>query len=361
MKTEVLQKPTQKIRTVYLDYLKVLATFAVVIVHATSGSWSLVEPYSSDFVTLKFYNNLFSWTVPIFVMISGALFLNPNKPTSLSMMLKKYILRLSTSYIFWSFLNALINAHTEDGIIDIIIYTLKGHSIHWFIPMLVGLYLITPMLKAITASKKRTIYFLVLFILFAIAIPQILNIASISLQGTGFSSIVDSIKSTFDNTNFHFTLGYSGYYVLGYFLHTFEIRKPLKNFLFISGFTSFAVAIFLAFVNIKDSSLHDVLHHNFAIRVFCESTFVFIFIKQLNKKIFLRSSLDKFITWIAKNSFGIYLSHIIVLRLLKNIGLSVITFNPIFAVPLISLCAFSICFITSVLLRKIPKIGKYIV
>jgi hypothetical protein len=67
--------------TEYLNGLRVFATFAVIMIHV----FSPINRYFSEVSTgAELYlcvvlQNLWQWCVPIFVMITGVLFLNPEK------------------------------------------------------------------------------------------------------------------------------------------------------------------------------------------------------------------------------------------------------------------------------------------
>lgn len=62
-------------RFVYIDCLRVLATFGVIVLHVSSWNWSSAIIGGVEWKVLTFYNGLVRWCVPVFVMISGALFL----------------------------------------------------------------------------------------------------------------------------------------------------------------------------------------------------------------------------------------------------------------------------------------------
>ena len=71
--------------------------------------------------------------------------------------------------------------------------------------------------------------------------------------------------------------------------------------------------------------------------------------------------MEKCILEISKYSFGIYLSHLLIMNLLKTLGLNTLSFNPILSVPIISIIVFIISLIVSFILNKIPKVNRYIV
>lgn len=87
-------------RTVYLDYLRVLATFAVMIIHISSVNWYSTDVNGYDWQVLNFYDSIVRWGVPIFVMISGSIFLN--REIYMKRIYSKNILRLVVAFVVWS-------------------------------------------------------------------------------------------------------------------------------------------------------------------------------------------------------------------------------------------------------------------
>lgn len=60
----------------YLNYLKVLATLGVIIIHLIGEFWVNTNTRSFGWNVANFFESLTRGSVPIFVMISGALFLS---------------------------------------------------------------------------------------------------------------------------------------------------------------------------------------------------------------------------------------------------------------------------------------------
>lgn len=67
-------------RIAYIDWLRSIACFAVVVLHVSGGQeWFSAKEVSFEWTIFNLYDSLVRWCVPIFIMISGALFLNPEK------------------------------------------------------------------------------------------------------------------------------------------------------------------------------------------------------------------------------------------------------------------------------------------
>lgn len=146
-------------RTYYLDFLRILAVIAVVIIHVTGEEWYSVAVETQTWKIMTVYNCLFRWAVPVFMMISGALFLNPSKTLDLKTLFGKYFFRLVTVYLLWSFIHGWIfGARTLRSLIQ---NTIMGHFHLWYIPMAACMYLLIPILKkSRNQSRSPSIFWL---------------------------------------------------------------------------------------------------------------------------------------------------------------------------------------------------------
>lgn len=142
----------RKDRIVYLDVLRCLACLAVVLLHSSSA-------YATDtFGTANFYGgniigSLTRFAVPVFVMVSGALMLDENRETNGKKLLRRFI-RLGVFFVFWSIAYAVLFQlliplleKREISVSALLLALINGHYHLWFIPMILGLYAITPLLR----------------------------------------------------------------------------------------------------------------------------------------------------------------------------------------------------------------------
>lgn len=146
-------------RKQFLDVLRVLATCAVVLMHVLTGATdvtdaSIVPEYRSLLLSVM---DLVTWCVPIFLMISGYLFLNPERTLTYSVMIKKYCRRIALAILLFGVPYAaseLVVAEKSFRIMMIpeaLKMTLTGHtwSHMWYLYLILFLYLITPLLKKV--------------------------------------------------------------------------------------------------------------------------------------------------------------------------------------------------------------------
>ncbi|MBR4445084.1 MAG: acyltransferase family protein [Solobacterium sp.] len=95
------------------DVLRVAATIAVILLHVSAQNWHSTDIHSFEWCVFTIYDGLVRWGVPIFTMISGAIFLNRDIP--IKKIYTKHILRIITAFIFWSAIYALVNLKNGPG------------------------------------------------------------------------------------------------------------------------------------------------------------------------------------------------------------------------------------------------------
>ena len=85
----------KKERTIWLDSMRMIAACVVVLMHTLTGSVDIMNTaeYQEGRLMLIIMD-LVTWCVPVFLMISGYLFLNPDKKITFRQMLGKYCLRI---------------------------------------------------------------------------------------------------------------------------------------------------------------------------------------------------------------------------------------------------------------------------
>lgn len=334
-------------RIVYLDYLRVIATFFVIILHISGQNFNNIGIRTLEFHAINIYDSLSRFTVPIFVMISGALFLNSTKKITLKKLYSKNILRLVTAFIFWSLLYTLsMYIITPKGIQSFILDFITGYYHLWFIYMLMGLYILTPLLRKITESKDTMEYFLIIGFIVNFIIPFIFKIPKLSY----FNSIYNSI-------GLKMVYGYSFYYVLGYYLFKHEMKEKNQKIVYALGILGALATIILTFIlsNYYNKAI-PLFYDNFSITIFFQCLALFTFAKyKLNNY-----KLEKVIN-ISKYCFGIYLVHALIINVLNVLNMNSLTFNTFISIPIISIIVFIVSFIISYIINKIPFINKYIV
>jgi len=373
----VNNNPQKRERQYWIDALRILASYMVVLVHSSSYAIFEVPIFTLKWYGLMFWDAMNRTCVPLFIMISGILFLNPDKEISVSKMYKKYISRIVKTLIFWNVFYATIvkyrvNAFntqyewTVDVIPDFFSDVVYGKFHMWYLYMCIGLYMITPLVRPIIKDKAALNYFVIFSIVIVQAIPFLLNITkqftsdgTKLLTNTLFSDLLAKLMC-------YFVSGYTCHYVLGYYLSKVEIKnKFLLLLIYIAGIL---LLLFTYVIKVILSVLHQEEITNYgdynALNVSLTAIVIFIFFKHTGSKIInrlVRIKAFKFMLLkISQLSFGIYLIHVFYFELFFRMKFHSYTFNPFIFSPIHALIIWICSLLTVSVLQYIPYVKDFI-
>ena len=228
-------------RIISFDVLRIIAAFTVVMLHATSQRLDTSFP-SSEWEIRTVYDSFVRWCVPVFFMISGALFLNHERTVNVARLYKKNILHLIFIFFAWSFIYALYLAivKCDYNVGHILLRIIEGPVHFWFLKILIGLYVTIPILRMITQNKRSEEYFLIVALITAFVLPMFFTF--IGLYNESYKSFALYHYNAF---GIRIASGYVGYFVLGHYLFTYRLSGLAKRFIYIMGLFSVLSVIFL--------------------------------------------------------------------------------------------------------------------
>lgn len=346
-------------RIPYLDILRILSCILIVLTHAAGSSFIAVSPLTAGWHAMNFYDCLGILGVPLFIMISGALMLNPDYSLPFKKLLAKTG-RLVLLYFLWLFFYNMV-AYLSSGSFgnvtvfkeDVMLKTLAGNGVYhlWFLPMLAGLYIATPVFRAIVTSRKITFYFLCLFFVWQIFIPTLL------LFQFPYRTIIEGLYNQFPLT---IAVKYSGYYLLGYYLHhDVTLDSPKKvSAAGILGTLFFLATVLICSIDAVIKNTHSIIVNDpFSITDFSACTCIFLFVKHI---FYGKKSTDRFLSALSDLSFGIYFIHPFIITLITGLGFTTLSFHPVISVPVFTIAVFALSLCFTWLLRLIPRIGRFL-
>ncbi len=335
-------------RVVFLDYLRTLAAFCVVFIHVSARAWEQgTVLFSAEWYILTIFTSISRWAVPVFVMISGSLLL-AKESFSVKEALKR-CKRILIAFLVWSFIYAILFHH--DSLWDFFSSLIGGHYHLWYCWLIMGLYLVTPILKELVRDEKLTRYFLILSAVFAFVLPEVVLIGSyiskplVSLLASSFSYVMMTMR-------IEVVGAYGFYYVLGYYLRTHSFEQKVRVGIYAAGICSVAFTFITTILACKHNNAisADFIAYE-SVQTALIAVAIFVFAKQHFDKE------NRVISVIAKYSFGIYLSHLIAVEVLQqHIMLNI--YEPV-KVIIFTVLSFAVAFAISWVVRKLPG-GKYI-
>jgi len=354
-----MQTKSARNRILYLDVLRIMAVFCMMMLHVCASKWYDTPVESFNWNVLNFYDSAVRFCVPVFVMISGSLFLNPEREITLSGLYRKNILRILLAFIFWSALYAIVGnldglAHpTADVFKEIGKEFILGRYHLWFLYMIAGLYIVTPFLRKICTDRKLAVYFCILSFIFTFLANLLLLIPSLQ-------SGMDAIQK---KLNLFLVLGYTGYYVGGFLLHSSSVSRKNRRLIYCLGAVSILFTVILtSFISIKEGKPYEGLYSYLLPTTLFTAAAVFLFFKKhAPHSVFLEKH-AAMITGISKLTFGMYLVHdFLITFFTKVLGFTAVSFMPVFAVPLLTICVFICSYLVSYLFSKIPVLKDFVI
>lgn len=351
-----------KDRVLYADLLRIVTIFAVIVFHISTNRWYAAYLESlSEWHVINFFVACLRWCVPVFFMLSGAIFLDPNYKITVKKLYTKTIPRILCALIFWSIAYRLVSPITASllNIREITsedfhrIYTeiFLGTPWHhlWFLYPLLAMYILTPLLRIFTANAKKEhyIYFLIIYFI--------------------FGSLVPTLNERYDvNISFRISelYSYTGYFIAGYFFSKFNLTKIETKILYTLGI----IAVFGTYILSTVSGLINggpatQYFDRAAPNVMLGAFFVFVLIKNTvnNSPKILKYQNNKNITLLANCGFGIYLVHDFFNVALNLLNINTGTFPAILSVPILSIIVYTAAFAVVLIIRKVPVLNKWII
>ncbi len=330
----------EKRQILWLEWLRAWAALAVVMLHTCAGSWYNVPVDSAPWRVLNLFEGLVRWPVPLFVMIFGALFLERQRPWG--QLLGKYVLRIALAFLVWSGVYVYFGGGTLRNF-------LLGHYHMWYLWLCCGLYLLSPFLGVIARDEKLCRAFLILSLISGNVLPRLSELAALVPGWETLAALLGKGK-------LNFCMGYVFPFVLGYELSHRELSRPARWGLYLLGIGGAVFTIWgTEQLSLVTGERVQLLYEPQSFHVYVTAAALFVFAREHCK------TLPGAVASLARCSFGIYLSHALVLELLAEAGITALSWNPWLGVPGLTAAVVGVCWLLTALLRRIPLVGKIVV
>ncbi|MBR5248735.1 MAG: acyltransferase family protein, partial [Lachnospiraceae bacterium] len=267
----------QEDRKLHIDLLRIVACISVIMLHSASQYWYEFPVTDTRWMVYNVWDAISRFGVPVFVMISGMLFLSREGEPDLRKLYCNNILRLAVAYAVWSMAYGLWDSRgwtwgAGVTVRDYVAECVLGRYHLWFIPMLIGIYMLLPVIKTFTdhCSKKNLEYFLILFIILQIGrstlgIIQIPTLANVLVQ------LLDV----------EMACSYVGYFVLGYYLHRYRLSHVWQVRVYFLGAVSLILA---AIISLRASMYYQTpkseAFDSYSVFTFIVTVAVFVFFQE---------------------------------------------------------------------------------
>lgn len=345
-----------------LTYVRVIRAFALFVIVTQHLSFPLIYEYNTiSYAGWWVGVAIYMWGKagsPLFTMVSGLLLLDPRKDEPVSVFFRKRFVKVLIPFIAWSAIYLLwrIYARGEEFTArEIVTLFVQGPVYYhlWFIQMILGLYLATPILRIYTRNTTRANlrYFLLVWFVTVSLLPIFNRFTGIEI---GIQVVV--------------TTGFVGFYVLGYYLRPLALSQRqfvlallamvaalLTTQLLIHGLTVGNGGVFDNFFALNDS-----------VNIVIVTVSLFMILKSLDyTRIFAALPwLGKIVTWVSSTSLGIYFVHVLIIEELASGRFGFVftgmTVHPLFGILFGSVLVMTVSVIITMILQRIPVVRQIV-
>lgn len=320
-----------------LDFLRFLALLCVMGLHVCSSVWQQLPLFLPPWLTATVLRQ--TWAVPVLVMITGRLLLDPEREPGL----RKRITRIARVYPVWSVLYQLYYLALRWPNLDWkgFLYGCVTGAYHmWYLWMLLGLYAAVPLLRPIAREKRLCEYFLLLHLLAGVLTYFV---PALPFVGNTGKALADMLQAGC-------FLGYGGLFLLGCYLHRWPPREGL---VYAAGMVS-AVVSFLGNLALarKTGANSEFFTSYLAPTMLPVAGAVFtLFTRRVRVKLPRR---------LAELSLGAYLCHALVNEgVVWLMGKKILMAQPLWMLPATALVAAG-SYGLAYVFKKLPVLSKFL-
>jgi len=348
-------KNVQHGRNDWFDFLRIMASFAVIFSHVIYNNWSnkSLLPLSLRWQLANCASSLFCWCVGVFVLLSGIAFMMPDRTITFKYMFKKAV-RLLMYLVVWNLFYQL-SSMAVTGKINLSEFSarmldmIKGYPYYhlWFLCTLPAIYiLVVPLRKILSLLNKAGAYvFLIAVFLCLNVLPFVLELSGKNILGT--SAWTKSVL-------------YIPLFAYGYIISKYPPSKPLRTAIYFLGITGLVMIPVFNTLLLPDKPITVLVFGapNSPSNILVAAAIV-LFFKKVSEKKVMGEKLLKFVSPVKECCFGIYLCHDAFIIVSKTLfGTHAINrFSLLSEIPA-SLIIFLLSFLAIYTLRKIPFMKK---
>lgn len=184
----------------YLSELRALACLGVVILHTIRLYFSRSVLDGANYTAAGCVKDLMNFAVPCFLMVSGALLLDPDKDLSLRKIWGKYVLKVFLCLAVFTAVFTCFDAFADHSFAFPGILLAVGENLWkdgswahlWYLYMLIGIYAMLPLYRILAryAGRKELLYLLTVWTVFLVILPMAGTAAGVR---TGFTIGTSSV------------------------------------------------------------------------------------------------------------------------------------------------------------------------
>lgn len=286
-------------RILYIDLLNIAACFGVVVLHCSNTVFDYRLNHTWIFSLLM--QVAFYWTVPIFVMLSGATLMNYREKYSTKIYFKRRFIHVIGPFLIWSTVFLIWKLYTGELVWESWKTTVSWYlgngieSIYWFFYPLFGMYLLIPVFSMLTGAGGKKILYYILMIAagYSCVLAYLPDHFQIYYNAALFSPLAN---------------GFVGYIVLGWLLSKENIGKKMRRLIYGIGVFCFGLMfVYTLLQSGRDGTFSYTFFDSSGLTAYGMAAAVFVWFRYHDWSFLEKEKIRRTIKVMSGASFGIYL------------------------------------------------------
>ena len=284
------------------DRIRALAIVFIVLLHSSGLTEDIADYPPLLRLEYSFLHTVIAAGIPLFLMLSGALLLGKEEPVGV--FFKKRFLRIIPPFLVWTLVTFTLNRIMGGSldalhfIPDYLCRLLNGqiHDIYWFVYVIIGIYLLTPVLRIVCREEKPALY-----------LTAFLGITALCNQLFPDFELTRQVAAPFTGALFCYL---AGFVIVRYLQERTDIRRILY---------AVGIAVFIFDIVNRLTLRIPVSSEIF----YTPGLFAFLLTKAPER-------ISPVTSYVSKCSYGIYLSHFLLISALVRVvgGSLPVAFHP---------------------------------
>jgi surface polysaccharide O-acyltransferase-like enzyme len=338
-----------------VDLVKTVAIGDVILSHVAVPAFSAGAVGTPAWLCALFWASITHVSVSLFLMASGTLLLDPDRPLTLRKLYTKNFPRLLAALLFWAACYKLFGlllwrqlsaASLLQAAKEVVLFRHEEHLYYLHIMLLVYAFLPVTRLVARHASRRQLQYLLGLWFLLGILYPTV-------KPYWPFTLLVGIPTQWLMNM----TYASIGYTLLGYYLSVYRGGSRRRPWL-LTAIAGFLVTFGGSWAA---SAMEGKLNTHFIEGMGVGVCLLAVGIYGLCLSAPIPERLGKGLTWISNASFCVFLVHIFFLKTFARFGLTALAGPAIVSIPLVSLLILACGCGTWWVLSRVPVVKNWLI
>lgn len=263
-----------------VDVLRCLSCFMVCAIHATRMSVDngISDMGSNPWLHNEIYSTIVASPTVLFVMVSGIFFLSPERNVRASKIWRKNVIKMAFAYIFWCLIYALHRIYIMDPVPDITFdFFIRQWMVQpthlWYIPMIIGLYIISPIIRPITATGDTKLFRYTVLIFIGGLILWTIYVWPTHVEGT-YSNII------IGKTPMNLLCQYPFWMIYGWIAYTYRPKKAFRYLIYGFGIIAILIGIYANYYmwSTTGNTSFTATTQQYSIVSFVKNTAIFYFV-----------------------------------------------------------------------------------